>query len=195
MNVLVVAFDGLIADTIGLRADAIIESLHTHDLSADAAEVRAMLPGRTVSEVLRELAPTSDETTLDLLALHAGRGCSSRCAQGVVVAHDLSTFLQRAQMAGTSVIVRSDSPRNDVERILALSGHLLAFRMVRCADDPPSVRGASSVARSYTAILRRLDAPGGGADRAALEVSVHATAVASRFLGRASVVTALPTSV
>lgn len=181
MNVVIVAFDGVLARTLEARTDAIMEATSDHRLLADVspdlshvaandeglavvmdrAQVRALLPGRTLNEVLRLTLPTTDETGLDLLTIRAQQLVSSRLAHGLAIAPDVYTMVDRAAAAGTLVVLRSDSVRRDVESALALAAIDIAFTFLRCADDPTGHgRGESTIVASYAAIAQRLDARG-----------------------------------
>lgn len=196
MNVLVLAFDGVIADTITARATALVETLATHDIEARAADVVAALPGRTLHEALRDvlharLADGLDETLLDVMTMQAQQRCAQRMLQGVAIAPALTDVVRQLQVHGTAVVVRSDSLRREVEPTLALTGVLGEFRMVRCADDPSRVRGTTSLERSYAEILRRTAR---GGEYAAFEVGDYAGAVARRVIGKVTPVAVHPWS-
>lgn len=197
MKLLVLAFDGLIADTISVRAAAIVETLARHDLVVSIEHVVSALPGRTVHEAMRAvvrppLVGAPDETLLDVLTIQAQQRCAQRLLQGVAIGPALTDVVRHLQMRGTAVVVRSDSPRRDVEQTLALVGGVGEVRMLRCADDPGGERGATSLERSYSEILRRMATRGDAAQHAAMEVGEEAAATARRFLGHVTAVSAQP---
>jgi len=191
------AFDGLIADTITARAEAIEETLAGHDIMVSAERIVSALPGRTVSEVLRHvLRPPSvgapDETLLDVLTMQAQRRCAQRLLQGVPLAPTLTDFVTQFQVRGTAVVVRSDSPRREVEQTLALTGTLGGFRILRCADDPSRDRGGTSLDRSYAEIMRRMVTPGNAGRCAAVEIGEYAGAAARRHVEHVSTLAVQP---
>ncbi len=200
MSVVIVAFDGVLAHTLDLRTDAIMAAVSDPRWQADMApapahvagqdervatvmdraQLRALMPGRTLHEVLRLTLPAADETALDLFTMRAQQLVSARFAQGLVVASDVRALVDRATVAGTRVVLRSDSVRRDVEAVLALTALDVAFTFLRCADDPTgNGRGASAIVACYEAIARRLDARGGTvADRVAWESGAFPASVA-----------------
>ncbi len=192
MNALIIAFDGLLAETLGVRTDAVLEALRGEHIEPERALVAAALPGRTLHEEIRRVSASTDETLLDLLTLRAQALLSARIAQGIAIAPNAQAFLARTRAAGTRLVLRSDSARRDVERVLALGDLESTFAFVRCADDLSAVSGGSSLERSYIAITRRLDALGGGGDRAALECSAPAAETARRYVGSVRVCASLP---
>jgi beta-phosphoglucomutase-like phosphatase (HAD superfamily) len=209
VSVVIVAFDGVLAHTLDVRTDAIIEAASDRRLWADPppapshiaardegaaavmdrAHVRELMPGRTLYEVLRLALPTADETALDLLTMRAQQLVSARLVHGIEVSSDVRALVDRATAVGTRVVLRSDSVRRDVEAVLALTGLDVAFTFLRCADDPAANgRGESAIGASYEAIARRLDARGiGVADRVAWESGAFAASIARPHVGDARV--------
>jgi beta-phosphoglucomutase-like phosphatase (HAD superfamily) len=159
MPALIVAFDGVLADTLPLRAQTLADAAGAefHPRAVDAA--LAVLPGLTFAEAAMALFPaeaSSDPTLPELVALRAQRAYRHLAQHGVPFRAEVIRALQEASERGVRVVVRADSERADVEPLLAMAGleHQTAF--VRCSDDLP--RGPEpSLVRSWRAIDTRLD--------------------------------------
>jgi beta-phosphoglucomutase-like phosphatase (HAD superfamily) len=180
----VVAFDGLVADTLELRAESLRQALHDESVAIESERLRSVLPGRTFPEATAALVGDEDQTLIDVVALRAQQGFSRRLAHGASLALDAGAFVDQLRAAGTSLVLRTDSLRRDVERVLQLTDLDLAFLFVRCPDDIPRARGVSTLESSYAAISARLDALGVG-DRRAIEYTACAADVARHVLGQA----------
>ncbi len=174
-RVTIVAFDGILADTIPLRATALAEAIvlecaslgiavHAHDI---LPLLREWLPGRTFSEAisvaieqlpaLQQKQIRHDLTLHDLVALRAQRAWSARASQGVPLRDGILSRLQAAVSRGLRIVLRSDSQRQEVEPVLRLAGLEDSTLFVRCADDLPRTPGASMLQASYEAIAARLE--------------------------------------
>jgi beta-phosphoglucomutase-like phosphatase (HAD superfamily) len=153
---LILAFDGVLFDTIPARVAALCEALSAEGLPCDADAVRSVLPGRALAEALHQLDPSpQDHTQHDLVLLRAQRLYAGIIAHGVPLLHEGQQAMRDALAQGHLVVLRSDSERRHVEPLLALSGLDSQVSLLRCADDPP--RGAgSTLARSHAAIDVRL---------------------------------------
>lgn len=187
---LVIAFDGLLFDTIGLRAEAVREAMIAERIDVAAADIAALMPSRTVAEALRASAPAdfADETALDIATLRAERIVTEQSARGAILNVPLRDRLRRA--AGvTRIVVRADSRRIEVDRLLGIADLEGAVSFVRCADDLGSApnetgaRATSSVERSYLHIAKRMYANssllgGSAAIGVAIEASEAARVVA-----------------
>jgi beta-phosphoglucomutase-like phosphatase (HAD superfamily) len=202
VSVVIVAFDGVLASTLDARTDAIMEAAGDRRAGAHAAapdpvpdrtSVRALIPGRTLHEVLRLILPAADELALDLFTMRAQQLVHARLAHGLVISSGIRALIDRARAAGTPVVLRSDSSRRDVEPVLALTALEVAFTFLRCADDPAgNVRGAPAIVSSYADIARRLDARGSAvSDRVAWESGAFAASAAHPYVGRVHVHDAL----
>ncbi|MBL0169295.1 MAG: hypothetical protein IPP90_01025 [Gemmatimonadaceae bacterium] len=174
---LIVAFDGLLFDTRDVRADALIASLYTEHLQVAPDAVRDALPGRSLWEASEFLVQSGDCTLVDLVALRAQRAVSQRLAQGVSLVPQVREWLEGQRSAGTRLVLRADSIRRDVDRVIQLAEMEFAFTMIRCSDDLPRTIGVSSLENSNAAIARRLHGLG---------VSRRQTAVVSRLLAAGS---------
>lgn len=183
MSAIVLAFDGVIANTLTLRADALCTSARANGYVLNEAQVADALPSRTFYECCVQLVPTADETTRDLIALRAQQHYADRVAQGVDLTPTAQHTIRAAQHTGARMVLRADTHRRDVESVLRQWELDLAFTLVRCADDLPRVAGATSVVSSYHAITTRLDALRVSGERRAWENSPNAVLVAQAVLG------------
>lgn len=200
----VVAFDGIIAETLELRAQSIATAAQS---LVSAAQILPVVAGRTLPECVQQLCadkvfsnlPDLDETALDIMGLHAQRLFSARVAQGIDLATNAREIIAWAQSRSVRLVLRADSHRRDVEGILRQWDLESVFTIVRCADDLPKAMNSppesvlvnssmyrptnSSVISSYTAITARLDALGVPNHRTALELSLVAQDTARQFFG------------
>lgn len=183
---LILAFDGVVADTLGLRADGIAEALRDDQIDCDRAEILASLPGRSLYEAVDLLTATTDTVLIELATLRAQQWVSIRMAQGVVITEFARTMLSSAA-TGTRIVLRADSQRRDVEPLLRLADLDDAFTFVRCSDDAPRLPGATSLESSYAEISRRLDVLRVSAARSAIETDHRVAVVARHYVGQVHV--------
>lgn len=164
---LVVAFDGILFDTLELRTTAVEEALGAEGFRINHASVREIVAGRSISESVRaaaELAVTNapvDETAVDLATLRAERALRALGAHGAQLNVAVRDRLRRA-VAVSRIVIRADSLRRDVDALLALSDLESLASLVRCSDDLSSSSVVtnqprlSSIERSYEHIAKRL---------------------------------------
>ncbi|MDQ6612264.1 MAG: hypothetical protein M3Y64_07510 [Gemmatimonadota bacterium] len=166
---LVIAFDGILFDTLAARSRAVCDALADNIRSLDIERVRAIVAGQTISETVRLLAAESscagtsytefEETAVDIACLRAERAYASAVAHGVLFNPQARSLLLRAA-AVTRIVVRADSGRREVEMMLQLAELSSVPAFVRCSDDNSSAReiayNASSISRSYESIAARL---------------------------------------
>lgn len=151
---LVLAFDGVLFDTLEARALVVRDALTAHGLHPAAEHVRDAVAGRTLAEAVRWVVLQSrgdqldgtardeasrrssfDETSLDIASLHASQMYTALAARGFAVHVPARELLLRA--ASTSrIVVRADSRRREVDALLAMAGLENAVSMSRCSDDP-----------------------------------------------------------
>ena len=174
-HVIIMAFDGIIADTLPLRAQALADAIALEcgslGVSVDAQVLSPLLlpllPGRTFGEcmvVAVEQIPALlhdtvrlDLTLHDIMALRAQRAWSATVAHGVPLRDGVRDHLQTLVARGARIVVRSDSQRRDVEPLLRLAALEDSMLFLRCADDLPRRAGVTSLQASYEAIDARLD--------------------------------------
>ena len=193
----VLAFDGIVADTLPLRASALGSALSAlTSFSAEQTGTRTdeslqrAIAGRTFAEAARALlaAGSADgdeaerETLVDLVAMDAGRRYSAMLSSGVSLCPGATALLTELASTG-KVVARADSIRRDVEAILGFAAIESGFTFVRCSDDMPRSPGLSSLEGSWQAIDRRLRASGVEVDRRiAIEVAGTAADAARPFV-------------
>lgn len=187
MSAIVLAFDGVLADTLGLRVHALCAAAHAEGIGIDDVRAADALPARAFYECVRLLLPAADETTCDLIALRAQQHYTTRVAQGVDLTVQAATTLHQAQQSAARMVLRADSERRDVERVLRHWEREATFALVRCADDLPRWPHRTSVESSYRAIAARLDALRVSGERRAWENSLTAVHAARAVIGIADV--------
>lgn len=192
MAIVIAAFDGLIARTLDLRADALEAALHAEQLSCPRADVLGALPGRTVAEAVALLLGESDATQNDLVVLRAQQTYSSRIAHGLLLAPDARDWLRAERAAGHRIVLRADSARRDVTPVLELMASDADVAFVCCADDVPRRVAHTSLDGAYTAIMQRLGAFRTSTECIALEFSTYAAEIARRYVDRAAHAEQLP---
>lgn len=134
MPALIVAFDGVLADTLGLRAEAIGAACLEEHLTVDVDNIRPVVAGRSLDEavvhLLRERRgalpktgtdPAADDTTIDLVSLRAQRHYAARLVQGVALNATIQQQILDRSRAGHRIVIRADSLRRDVEPLIMLS--------------------------------------------------------------------------
>ncbi len=155
-HALILAFDGVLFDTLPARTAALREALAAEGFELSEALVREALPGRAMAEALQQLDSTpQDFTRHDLVLLRAQRLYAGIIAHGVPLLPEGLAALREAVAAGHRIVLRSDSERRHVEPLLALSGLESQIGLLRCADDPPR-GGGSTFDRSWQHIDERL---------------------------------------
>ena len=202
-RVTIVAFDGMLADTIPLRATALSQAIVqacaevgvavcVHDL---LPVVHALMPGRTFQEAMAaavvqlpmwQQPPLRDDVTMhDLAVLRAQRAWSTMVAQGVPWQHGALTRLHAMVAQGVRVVVRSDSQRHEVEPVLRQADLIDGIRFLCCADDPPRKAGVSMLQTSHEAIDARLSRL--GVPRAQRDLIEGSEATAAQAAGFAAI--------
>ncbi len=196
---LVIAFDGVLFDTLDERARAVFEALRSDVAVLEFEKVRATVTGCSIVESVRALAietsaagaPNSalDETAVDLACLRAERAFAAAVTHGFSLNMQARNLLQRAA-AVTRIVIRADSKRREVESLLQLAGLDGSVSMIRCSDDQrsatTSLSNANSITRSYDLIAGKLANNAGllgeaGTIGIALEIGANAQAVARKW--------------
>lgn len=190
MPALILAFDGVLADTLPLRAHALADACAAEFHPRLHDEALAVIAGRTMLEAALALFPAeaaSDPTLPELVALRAQRGYRHLVQHGVSLRADVIDRMRELSARGTRIVVRADSERRDVEPLLAMAGLDHVISVLRCSDDAPRGHGPSA-ARSWLAISDRLQSmhiP--VTDRRALEAQTETRAIAQPFVLEADV--------
>ena len=186
----IVAADGLVFDTLALRTDALCAAMSRESLTVVRWDVRNELPGRRLRDVIYRVAPDADETTGDLVALMAQRAISERMSDGIALQPQFLAFRKRCDAKGERIVLRADSIRRDVERLVRFSELNHLFSAIWCADDAmvPAHSMISAAYEQLSARLRRTRA----ITLCSLEVSQEARLAAIPYVDEAFAVDALP---
>lgn len=133
---LVVAFDGVLFDTLPNRATAVVDAFAAEGIGVSRDTISGLLPARSISEAVRLAAASAhaDETAIDLAVLRAERAMSEFGLHGGVLNAALADRLRRAA-AVTRIVVRADSNRREVDALLALADLSATVSFTCCADD------------------------------------------------------------
>ena len=174
-HVTVVAFDGIIADTVPRRAQILAEAIAQECAALDVTvHAQALLPpllplvpGRTFTEcmvvavdqipALQHERLRLDLTAHDIMSMRAQRDWAKAAAHGVPLRDGVLDQLRTLTARGVRLVVRSDSQRREVEPLLRLAGLDDSILLLRCADDLPRRTSVTSVQASYEAIEARLE--------------------------------------
>lgn len=186
MSAIVIAFDGVLADTLAIRTQAIEAIASREGVSIAVDRAAEVVPGNSLFEAISALVSPSDQSLVDLLTIGAQQLISRRLAQGIDLAEGARAWIDRQRAANSRVVLRADSIRRDVDRVLQLTELEHAFAFTRCADDLPRLTGKSSLESAYAAISIRLDGLRISTGRSAVEVTESGAAVARTVLGTAT---------
>jgi beta-phosphoglucomutase-like phosphatase (HAD superfamily) len=200
--VLVIAFDGVLFDSLGARAMVLSDALVAEGLVVEEESVRDAIAGRTLSEAVRFIAHrarenaasrTLDDTSLDIATIRAGQAYAALANRGFSLNTGVRDTIQRAATI-TRVVLRADSRRREADSLLAFAGLETAVSMTRCSDDPaPRSAGSdshpdflNSLRHSYEAIAGRMRQNGAllgerGPVGVAIESTVAAKSIAAEF--------------
>ncbi len=135
--VLLIEFEGVIADTTVARHAALVESLAVEGISVDAP-LFALATGHSTEEAVRRIrrgagAP-DDETAVELGRLRAERAFGARVGKGLPLARDAQLALEGlASHCRLSLVTRAS--RREVTFILDLAGLEGLFRPVITVED------------------------------------------------------------
>jgi len=160
----IVAFDGLVADTLSARALAISESVSAEIAPCSVDEALLLVRGRSLDEAIEaalrarseSLEVECDATARDLAVLRARRSFTAMVSQGLPLRDGAAEWLAARASTHGRVVLRAESARRDVDRLIEFTGLADVVTFIRCSDDGPRVYGASSTGNSWSAIARRL---------------------------------------
>lgn len=147
--VLLVEFEGVLAETAALRADALAESLAADGLRLTPALLRSV-HGRGTEEAIQmirqSLGAPEDPTAVELARLRAERSFAARAGKGIRLVPDARAALERLTTAARLALVTRAS-RREVEFVLELGGLGALFRPIIAVEDasPPKPSGAPYV--------------------------------------------------
>ena len=139
--VLLLEFEGVVADTAAARRAALVESLAVEGITLDERLLSVATGHATedaVRRVRRAAGAPDDETLVELGRLRAERAFAARAGKGLPLARDARPALERlASYCRLSLVTRAS--RREVEFILDLAGLDGLFRPIIAVEDvsPP----------------------------------------------------------
>lgn len=153
--VLLMEFEGVLADTVGLRDAALAESLAADGIELNP-EIRQVVKGRSVEDAVRRardfVGAEDDPTAVELCRLRAEKAFAARVGKGVMLQPGSRAALERLSTVARLALVTRAS-RREVEFVLQLGGLDGVFRPIITVDDS----AASKPARApYDAALTRV---------------------------------------
>jgi beta-phosphoglucomutase-like phosphatase (HAD superfamily) len=180
VRTLIVAVDGVLADTLPMRAAALRAAARELGVAIAQPIHEQWIAGRDWADAARALvrpAEPLDETMIDLLALAAERALHARLGQGAPLLFPaLLSRCAEAASQGWRVILRTDSSRRAAGAVLDhLMHETTAWRAVTADEVRSASAGVPLLLRQYAHIAPLVRA----APRcSAIEVSPEAFAVA-----------------
>jgi beta-phosphoglucomutase-like phosphatase (HAD superfamily) len=155
LPVLLIEFEGVLAETAALRQAAIAESLAADGIAVSAGLLK-LTQGRTMEDGIRAIrehvgAP-DDPTAIDLARLRAERAFATRLGKGVTLVPGLRPALERLSTVGRLALVTRAS-RRDVEFVLQLGRLDGVFRPMIALEDTPAPKPARA---PYDAAMARM---------------------------------------
>jgi hypothetical protein len=184
---LVVAVDGILADTLGSRRDALVAGAHAVELLRETPLLpHDLMAGRSWSEAVRLLPGIPDDDTLLDLAAHAAEREWTQVMSTGLPNID-TAVLQRCRSAvekGWRLILRAESTRRSSAGLFSwLEEETGAVRVIS-GDDPGvlSVRGMTVLSSQYAGIITASSARGNGSFVETEPVRARLGAAVSRYL-------------
>jgi len=184
MRHLIVAVDGVLADTLSVRVGALETAARALAVTLALPATPRWIAGLSFTEAARAATIGSadvDETMIDLLALAAERAMQQHAAGSAPVLFQ-DTVAQCAETAahGWRVILRTDAPRRIMGPLLE---HLLsetnASRALAADDVRAASADASMLQQQYEIIAELVR---GASTVSAVEASAHARETVSTML-------------
>lgn len=142
--VLLLEFEGVLADTAAMRQAALTESLAVDGIAL-SSELLRLIKGRSTEDALRHVrefvgAP-DDPTALDLARVRAEKSFASRLGKGVMLPRDTRPALEKlSAVARLAVVTRAS--RREVEFVLSLGGLEGMFRPIITLEDSVAAKPA-----------------------------------------------------
>lgn len=185
--VLLVEFEGVIAETAQARRDALVESLAVEGIACTDA-ILAQASGYSTEEAVRRARRAAgapdDETAVELGRLRAERAFATRAGKGLALAPDAKAVFERL-VAHARVALVTRASRREVEFVLGLAGMEGLFRPIIAAEDVQPTKPARD---PWLAALTRIGQLFPGQQLKALAVEDHVVGLrAARAAGLASV--------
>jgi beta-phosphoglucomutase-like phosphatase (HAD superfamily) len=185
--VLLIEFEGVIAETAAARRAALMESLAVEGIDCTDAILAAAAGHATedaVRRARRAAGAPEDETAVELGRLRAERAFAARAGKGLPLAPDARAAIERLA-AHTRIALVTRASRREVEFLLELAGMSGLFRpIIGCEDVLP----AKPAREPWFAALARIGQLFPGQQLKALAVEDHVVGLrAARAAGLASV--------
>lgn len=161
MNALVLELEGVLVDTLSLRAEALRRALAGDGIELAQEEAIELSRGRAVRRAVAAAAHRArvayDLVAIDLVASEAERHFGQRAASGgIVLAPGAVEFVGRAQ-AGVRCALATRATRAEADAMLRLAGLEDAFECIVTHDDVVEEKPAPA---AYRAVLARLSRRG-----------------------------------
>lgn len=155
LPVLLIEFEGVLAETAALRQAALAESLAADGIALNA-DLLALAAGRTLEDSIRliraQVGAPDDHTAVELGRLRAERAFAARLGKGVALPPQLRPALEKLSTAARLALVTRAS-RREVEFVLQLAGLEGLFRPVVTLEDTVAAKPARA---PYDAALSRV---------------------------------------
>lgn len=153
--VLLVEFEGVLADTAALRAGALAEALAADGITLNA-DLLQLAAGRATEDAVRRIREAAgapdDPTALELTRLRAERTFAERAGKGLVVDRGARLALEKLSTFARLALVTRAS-RREVEFVLGLAGLEAIFRPIVTLEDATPPKPART---PYAAALSRV---------------------------------------
>lgn len=153
--VLLIEFEGVLADTAALRARAITEALAADGIAVNGALLR-MTAGLATEDAIRRIrdsvAAPDDETAVELSRLRTERAFAERAGKGLSLQPGARQALDKLTGVARLALVTRAS-RREVEFVLNLGGLESLFRPVIALEDCTPPKPARN---PYDAALKRI---------------------------------------
>lgn len=138
--VLLIEFEGVLADTAALRASALSEALAVDGIVLTASLLR-LGEGRGVDDAVTRIrsavGAADDPTAIELSRLRAERAFAERAGKGLALQPGVRAALERLSSVARLALVTRAS-RREVEFVLDLAGLDALFRPVITVEDTTS---------------------------------------------------------
>lgn len=135
--VLLVEFEGVLADTAALRASALAEALAADGIAL-TADLLGLVEGRSVEDAVIRVRDAvdalDDPTAVELCQLRAERAFAARAGKGLALQPGARAALERLSAVARLALVTRAS-RREVEFVLDLAGLDALFRPVITQED------------------------------------------------------------
>jgi len=135
--VLLVEFEGVVADTLAMRSDALAEALAVDGITLTDQLLRIARGQTTESAIARireAVGAPDDATALELCKLRAERAFAARAGKGISLAPGAKGALEKLG-AATRLALVTRASRREVEFVLSLAGFDGFFRPVITLED------------------------------------------------------------